>query len=224
MTPGHSYKGYLAGIFTGALVNGRKWTGSWAGQILSSLAWVQTALHAGYACGDTMRHMHRAVHRAYADSPHNVLGTVKAVHGLSYLLPARKCAVVEALQAWLVKNASWEGDRYTSWAPRGHVVLRAYDTVWNHDWEALHNLKAQCCPGAGCVCVCPPGNGWYVTGVPDYSQMVASQGGNPGAPCHFTAGHWGPLAHRGGVCVCVPPVTGGMRPVVLISRIPLLYS
>ena len=155
MTPGHSYKGYLAGIFTGALVNGRKWTASWAGQILSCLAWVQTALHAGYARGDTMRHMHRAVHRAYADSPHNVLGTVKAVHGLSYLLPARKCAVVEALQAWLVKKASREGDRYTSWAPRGHAALRAYDTVWNHDWEALQNLKAQCCPGAGCVCVSP---------------------------------------------------------------------
>ena len=36
-----------------------------------------------------------------------------------------------------------------------HAALRAYDTVWNHDWEALQNLKAQCCPGAGCVCVSP---------------------------------------------------------------------
>ena len=47
ISPVHGYKGYLAGIFSSALCNGRKWTESWAAQIVSALAWVQVALLSG---------------------------------------------------------------------------------------------------------------------------------------------------------------------------------
>ena len=51
MTPKHTYKGYLSGIFIGALANGIPWVRTWAGQIMSALAWLQAALLPGYGRG-----------------------------------------------------------------------------------------------------------------------------------------------------------------------------
>ena len=44
--------------------------------------------------------------------------------------------------------------------------LRVYGTVRNEDWVALQSLRAQCCPGADCVCVYPPSDGWSLSVFP----------------------------------------------------------
>ena len=155
MNPRHAYKGYLSGIFTGALANGRAWVSTWAGEILSALAWLQAGMRAGYTRQESMRAMHRALHRAFAGEPHFLPATVKAVYTLSHRLPAPKCVIVAALQKHLKQFAHWEGERYTSWAPRGCPGLHAYEVIWNYDWRALERVREQCCPGAGCVCVSP---------------------------------------------------------------------
>ena len=155
MNPRHAYKGYLSGIFTGALANGRAWVCTWAGEILSALAWLQARMRAGYTRQESMRAMHRALHRAFAGEPHFLPATVKAVYTLSHRLPAPKCVIVAALQKHLKQFAHWEGERYTSWAPRGCPGLHAYEVIWNYDWRALERVREQCCPGAGCVCVSP---------------------------------------------------------------------
>ena len=94
ISPAHSYKGYLAGIFSSALRNGRQWTESWGAQIVSALVWVQVALLSGYTREDTMGAMQKGPHRAYIDSAHIFQGTVKAVCCMSYSMPARKCIVL----------------------------------------------------------------------------------------------------------------------------------
>ena len=149
----HAYKGYLSGIFTGALANGRAWVSTWAGEILSALAWLQAGMRAGYTRQESMRALHKALHRAFAGEPHFLPATVKAVYTLSHGLPARKCVIVAALQKHLKRFAHWEGERYTSWAPRGCPGLHAYEVIWNYDWLALERVREQCCPGAGYVCV-----------------------------------------------------------------------
>ena len=70
MSPKDAYKRYLSGIFTGALANGRLWVRTWSGQIVSTLAGLQTALLSGYGRGDSMRGIHRALHRAFGAEPH----------------------------------------------------------------------------------------------------------------------------------------------------------
>ena len=152
LSPQHSYKGYLAGIFSSALANGRRWTHTWAAQILSACAWVHVALLSGYTRADAMWAMHSGIHRAYADSQHNVQGTVKAVYHLSYGLPAKKCVVVSALAAWLRRSASWKGSKYTSWVQPAEAALHRYDTIWNEDFAALEQLRSACCERADCVC------------------------------------------------------------------------
>ena len=172
MTPKHTYKGYLSGIFTGALANGRPWVRTWAGQIMSALAWLQAALLSGYGRGDSMRAMHRALHRAFAGEPHCLRVTVKAVYSISHLMPDKKCTVVRHVQQYLQKWAHWEGDRYmswspdgcryTSWSPDGCAALRTVEVVWNDDWRALDMVRRQSCQRAECVCVCVPGDGWFL--------------------------------------------------------------
>ena len=96
-----------------------------------------------------------ASHRAFAGEPHFLQATVKAVYSVSYLLLDRKCAMVGHVQKWLRNWTHWDGDRYTSWTPKACADLRAYEVVWNDDWEVLDGVRRQSCPGAGCVCVCP---------------------------------------------------------------------
>ena len=141
MSPKHAYKGYLGGIFKGALANGRPWVSTRAGQILSPLAWLQTALLSGHSQGDSMRAMHRALHGAFAAEPHFLPATLKAVYTASRSLPSLKCVAIRNLQVWLKQWAHWEGGRYTAWAPRGCADLRAYEAGWNSDWEALDRLR-----------------------------------------------------------------------------------
>ena len=94
ITPQHTYRGYLGGIFTSVLTNGKAWTQTWISESLSALAWVQAALLSGCTRGFTMRAMHQAIHGAYGDSPHNVQGTVKAAHHISYGMPVKKCIIL----------------------------------------------------------------------------------------------------------------------------------
>ena len=151
MTPKHTYKGYLSGIFTGALVNGRPWVRTWVGQIMSALVWLQAALLSSYGRGDSMQ----AMHRAFAGEPHYLRATVKAVYSISHLMPDKKCTVVRHMQQYLQKWAHWEGDRYTSWSPDGCAALRTFEVVWNDDWRALDMVRRQSCQRAECVCVSP---------------------------------------------------------------------
>ena len=99
-----------------------------------------------------MRVMHSGIHRAYADSQHNVQGTVKAVYHLCYSLPEKNCVVVSALAAWLRHKASWKGDRYTSKIQAAETALHTYDTIWKEDFAALEELRSACFERADCVC------------------------------------------------------------------------
>ena len=128
MTPSHAYKGYLSGIFTGAVANGRPWVRTWAGQILSVVAMLS-----GYSRAESMRAMHRALHQALAAQPYFLHATGKAVYAASYTLPSSTCIAIANLQTWLKHWAHWERDKYLSWAPRGYTELRAYEVVWNTD-------------------------------------------------------------------------------------------
>ena len=78
---------------------------TWLGQILSTLAWLQTMLLFGYGQADSMRAMHRTLHRAFAAEPHFLQATVKAVYTASHTLPSLKCMAVGNLQVWLRKWA-----------------------------------------------------------------------------------------------------------------------
>ena len=129
ISPAHIYKGCLAGIFSSALCNKRKWTKYWGAQIVSALAWVQVALLSGYTCEDTMRAMHKGLHRAYSDSAHTVHGTVKAVYGMSYSMPAKKCIVLAKVQNWLKEKAMWRGGEYSSWVGPQNATLHSYSLV-----------------------------------------------------------------------------------------------
>ena len=99
-----------------------------------------------------MRAMHSGIHRAYADSQHNVQGTIKAVYHLSYSLLEKKSVVVSALAAWLRRRGSWKGNGYTSWVQPAETALHTYDTIWNEDWAALEELRSACFERADCVC------------------------------------------------------------------------
>ena len=46
-----------------------------------------------------MRALHKGIHRAYGDNPHNVQKTIKAVYHVSYHMPAQKCEVLASLVA-----------------------------------------------------------------------------------------------------------------------------
>ena len=103
--------------------------------------------------------MHRALHRAFGAEPHFLQATVKVVYSISYQLPGKKCVVISHVQQWLRRNAHWEGGRYTSWMPKGCMELRAYEVVWNYDWQARDMVRGQSCSDAACVCVRPPVTG-----------------------------------------------------------------
>ena len=77
MSPTHAYIGHLSGISPGALANGRPWVRTCSEQIVSALAWLQTALLSGYARGDSMPGMHRALHKAFGAEPHFFAGNSK---------------------------------------------------------------------------------------------------------------------------------------------------
>ena len=85
-TPACAYPGYVGRIFIGALKNGVPFTDSWAGQILSAVAWLQVAMLSGYSWAEAMRAMHKGLHHAYATSLRDVNGTIKAVYSISYRL------------------------------------------------------------------------------------------------------------------------------------------
>ena len=60
-----------------------------------------------------MRSMHRSLARAYSSTPHSLATTVKALHHLSYHMPARHCTVVTRVAKSLGQHAYWAGDCYT---------------------------------------------------------------------------------------------------------------
>ena len=91
-------------FFTSVLANGKQWTTKWAAQILSLLVLLQCTLLWGYTRGVAMHSMHRARHRAYRASPHDVRASSKAVYHLSHSLPASKCQVLLAVSDWLRAN------------------------------------------------------------------------------------------------------------------------
>ena len=139
-------------ILTGALTNGKEWTHTWASEILSALAWVQVAMLSGYRKAFTLRAMHQAIHRAYGDSPHNIQGTIKAARHILYIMPVKKCIIVQTLQQWLTQRAVCRDAEYTSWVQVGEQNLHIYSPTWNTDFEALQVMKEVCCKQADCVC------------------------------------------------------------------------
>ena len=110
-----------------------------------ALAWLQVALLSGYSREDTMRAMHKGMHRAFGDSPHNVQSTIKAVYHMSYHMPARKCEILDTLQVWLRDRAVRRGSEYTSWVQPQEAVLHVYGTTRNNDYTALQVMKETCC-------------------------------------------------------------------------------
>jgi hypothetical protein len=126
---------------------------------MSPLAWVQVALLSGYSREDTMRAMHKGLHRAYSDSAHTVQGTVKAVYCMSYSMPAKKCIILAKVQSWLKEKAAWRGGEYISCVGPQNAVLHSYSPVWNDDFAVLEVLRGAYCTQADCVCVYPPVTG-----------------------------------------------------------------
>ena len=120
---------------------------------MSALARVQVALLSGYTREDTMRAMHKGLHRAYSDSAHTVQGTVKAVYSMSYSMRAKKCIVLGQVQNWLKEKAAWRGTEYSSWVGPQNATLHSYSRAWNSDFTALEVMRGACCAQADCVCV-----------------------------------------------------------------------
>ena len=98
---------YLGSIFTGVLKNGAQLTTIWISEIMSAAAWSQVALLCGYRRERAMRAMHKGIHRAYVQSPHDTRATIKVVYSLSYSMPAPPCAVARCVQRWLHDHAYW---------------------------------------------------------------------------------------------------------------------
>ena len=59
--------------------------------------------------------MHRSLAQAYISTPHSLATTVKALHHLSYPMPARRCTVVAGVAKRLGQHAYWAGECYSSW-------------------------------------------------------------------------------------------------------------
>ena len=54
----------------------------------------------------------------------------------------------------------------------------SFEVVWNDDWRALDIVCRQSCQRAECVCVCPPGDGWFLQVT--NSRIVLMVQGNSG--------------------------------------------
>ena len=99
-----------------------------------------------------MRAMHKRMHRAYGDSPHNAQTTINAVYQMSYYMPVRTGAVLVRLQGWLSNKAKWRGKEYTSpWVQPDEPLLHMYSPIWNKDYDALRVMREACCQRADCV-------------------------------------------------------------------------
>ena len=117
------YPGYLGAIFTGFLKNSLPFAGSWAGQILTALAWLQVSMLVGYSRAAAMRAMHKGLHRAYAKSPHDIQATIKCVYQMSYSLPCPRQQAALGVLLWLKHHAYWEGGEYSSWRLTGQCSM-----------------------------------------------------------------------------------------------------
>ena len=157
LTPGDAYKGYLGSSFACVLKNGAQWTTTWISEIMSATAWLQVALLCGYRRETAMRAIHKAIHRAYVQSPHDTRATIKVVYSLSYSMSAPPCAVARRVQRWLHDHAYWEGGKYASWRLAPEYVVQGVSGDWCTDFACL-DVIAQQCTASDCVCVWPPGN------------------------------------------------------------------
>ena len=93
----------------------------------------------GYSRADTMRAMHKGVHRAYATSPHDVQATIKAMYSLSYRLPTTRAQAVEHILQ-VEKNAYWEGVQHSSRRLTKAVGLGDITGIWEQHTGCLRVL------------------------------------------------------------------------------------
>ena len=119
-TPGGSTPDYLHTLFIGVMQSNLNLVRSWAGLLLSAVAWMQVAVLSGFAAKDIIRPMSEAINRACARTAHNHEPSKRWVGFIARKLPVPKHQAMLILHQWLVKHAFWDGLAYTSWhVPHG---------------------------------------------------------------------------------------------------------
>ena len=84
--------------------------------------------------------MHKGLHRAYATSPHDINGTIKAVYNISYKLLGNRAQVATHIRNWLQGNVCWENGKYSSWRLAAPVGLEGVTGVWENHIGCLDTL------------------------------------------------------------------------------------
>ena len=154
MSPKHAYKGYPSGNFTGALANGRPWVRTWSGQIVSTLAWLQTTPLSCYGRGTVCGPC--TVRCTFAG------GSKGGVYGIIPVAEKERCcdssrprvAQKECTQGGTKIHILDAKGMCGASGVRGGMELRLAGT--------RHGTPPELLRRSVCVCVWPPGNGWVV--------------------------------------------------------------
>ena len=149
-TPETQPTGYLKSLFSSVLASGNLWCATWAGQLLSAIAWCQVALLCAYDKKHVAHSMHNAIQRAYGDSIHDSTKTAAYVHQTVALLPLPRCCHLQRICSHIQGIASRRGAAYSTWEIQEAVFPDGITGAWCRDINILQ-----------CVCVCDrTGTSW----------------------------------------------------------------
>ena len=121
----------LTNLFTGVLMNYRRFLSSWGDYLLSASAWLQVSLLCEHPKGVAVRACQHALHRLLSHTPHDVSLSKRWVTCIAHHMPCSDSHVRSCLRQWLQKYAVWHGNRYASW----HIPHEDSHTDWCADWS-----------------------------------------------------------------------------------------
>ena len=121
----------LTNLFTGVLMNYRRFLSSWGDYLLSASAWLQVSLLCEHPKGVAVRACQHALHRLLSHTPHDVSLSKRWVTCIAHHMPCSDSHVRYCLRQWLQKYAVWHGHQYASW----HIPHEDGHTDWCADWS-----------------------------------------------------------------------------------------
>ena len=121
----------LTNLFTGVLMNYRRFLSSWGDYLLSASAWLQVSLLCEHPKRVAVRACQHALHRLLSHTPHDLSLSKRWVTCIAHHMPCSDSHVRSCLHQWLQKYAVWHGNRYASW----HIPHEHSHTDWCADWS-----------------------------------------------------------------------------------------
>ena len=150
-----SYPSYLPCLLIGVPGNSRRWCQTWAGELLTVVAWMQVAVLSGYPLRAVLRATHSAVVRVLSTEPQDFNSTVRFMYYIAPRLPLPCCCAVFQCLQWLKKHAIWRGNNYSSLFPPTGLRRGTVSGAWCSDFPSLQEhirllvclrtVTMQCC-------------------------------------------------------------------------------